>query len=590
MNTPLPGSNFLEVQEVMKKVFYLAVAVLMLIVPMFGCSTAAPAATTAPVQSASATVAAAATSSAVPAAQDGPYAKYDPEITVNFALCAGLDPKFPAGQDYKSNIWLTEYKTDLGINAKYIWEAAGLEQYETKLNMHIASNELPDIIYCTNQGQMQSLVDAGYVQDLTDLFDKYMSPLSKQGFQIDNGAALKQTSIEGKLWALPRGPVVMNNLEYTYIRQDWMDNLGLSAPKTTEDLMAIMEAFAKNDPDKNSKADTYGLVISNEVYENYMEIRGFANSFGAYPTSWILKDGKLAYGSVQPEMKTALAALAKLYADGCIDKEFVAKKAIDSSSDAVAGKGGVCFGQFWLITWPLPDTNKNNGDNSMKFWKPYPILDTATPTTLHGTMGQQRVTDMYMVRKGFEHPEALFKLYNHYEDRLYGDKYNKDKYHSEASTGNSIFMLSPVITTGAGNVNVAQNLAVTKAIDTKDESVLVTPEQQGTYKTVKEYVDGNHDSNHKTQSLMFYGADSTFGMENAAVTAKNFTVDQFYGADTPEMQRRMSVLRGQEQQMILDIITGNKPVDYFDEWAKSWFNLGGETITFEVNQWYDKVK
>lgn len=64
----------------------------------------------------------------------------------------------------------------------------------------------------------------------------------------------------------------------------------------------------------------------------------------------------------------------------------------------------------------------------------------------------------------------------------------------------------------------------------------------------------------------------------------------FNGGDTPEMLRRMSILRSQEEAMILDVITGNKPVDYFDEFIKNWFALGGETITFEVNQWYDKTK
>ena len=576
----------------MKKALYLIVAALMLVFPLVGC-TGTPTATATPA-AATATPAAQntdpATEPSAQAAEDGPFTKYSPEIDVTYALSAGLDPKFPEGQNYENNVWLQEYKSDLGINAKFIWEAAGLEQYETKLNLAIASNELPDLIYCTNQSQMQRLADAGLVEELTPLYEKYMSPLGKSGFESDGGMALKQTTVEGKLWGLPRGPVMMNNLEYTYIRQDWLENLGLAAPKTTEDLLAIIEAFAKNDPDKNNKHDTYGLTISNQPYENYMEIRGFANSFGAYPTSWILKDGKLAYGSTQPEMKNALAALAKLYTDGAIDKEFVAKNAQAAYPDAVAGKGGVAFGKFWMITWPLPDTNKNNGDNSTKYWKQYPILNTATPTTFHGTMGQQRVTEAYMVRKGYEHPEVLFKMANHYLDRLYGDKYNKQKYHSEDSTGNSIFMLAPVGVYGGGNVNVAQNLAVTKAIDTKDESVLLTPEQKDTYKSVKEYMDGNRDSSHKTSSLLFYGADSIFGIENSVITNKDFTLDMFYGSDTPEMLRRMSILRSQEEQMVLDIITGNKPVDYFDEFVTNWNSLGGETITFEVNQWYDKVK
>lgn len=568
----------------MKKLIYLAVAVLMLVVPLVGCSSAAPTPTATPAPTtAAATVAPTATPK-----EDGPFIKFDPGITVNLALDPGLDPKFPDGQDNQHNIWLTEYKDNLGITVNYIWEAAGLEQYETKLNLAIASNELPDIIHITNQSQMARLVDAGLVQDLTGVYDQYASPLTKKGFEADKGMALSQTSIEGKLWALPIGPAIMNNLEYTYIREDWRLKLGLPVPKTTEDLLAMAEAFTKNDPDGDGKNDTYGILLGNQPYENYMNFRGYANNFGAYPTTWILQNGKLVYGSIQPEMKNALSAMAKLYADGCIDKEFVAKNAYTASADAVSGKGGIVFGQFWFISWPLPDTYTADPAH---YWKAYPIYDTTAGSTLKGTMGQIRVTSAYMVRKDFENPSALLKMYNMYNERLNGPLFDAAKYHTDPKTGNSIFMLAPIMADAATNKNVQQNIDVTKAIDTKDESVLTNAEEQATYKSVKDYLDGtNKDTAHYVSYAYFYGPDSVFGIENTAVTTNHYVLDQFYGPDTPEMLRRMSILRSQEEQMILDIITGNKPVDSFDEFVKNWTNLGGETITYEVNQWYDKVK
>lgn len=492
----------------MKKLLYLVVAMLLCLFPLMGCQSAAPAATPTPVPSVEATVA-----PTEPPKDYGPLSKFDPAIDVTYALLYPEDPKFPEGQDTEKNIWLDEYASILGINLSHIWVTTGVAQYETKLNLSIASNELPDIITCTNQSQMGRLADAGLVADLTDVYDKYASPLVKEALTSDGGLAMKQTTVNGKLWAIPEGAAIPGNLEYNYIREDWRLKLGLPVPKTTEDLLAMAEAFAKDDPDGNGVADTYGILIGNEVYENYMEFRGFANNFGAYPTSWILKDGKLAYGSVQPEMKNALAAMAKLYTDGAIDKEFVAKKAFAVSSDAVAGKGGITFGKFWLITWPLPDTNKNNGDNSTMYWKQYPILNTTTPTTLKGTMVQSRVTTSYLVRKDFAHPEALIRMYNLFEERLSGPSFDAAKYHTDPKTSNSIFGLAPVKAWGAGNKNVKQNIDVTKALDSGDLSVLANAEEQATYKAVKEYIDGNHDSAHLTQYYLFYGPDSTFGLE-----------------------------------------------------------------------------
>ncbi len=571
----------------MKKTLSFLLALMVLATSLAACGTATPSASESTSQTPVASASTEASASATPEAS-APVdltAVYNPPITVTYARSAGLDPKFPEGQTYEDNVFTREYLTELGINAKQAWAAQGLEQYETKLNLYIASGDLPDIIRVTNMGQFTRLAEAGLVEDLTEVFDTYASPLVKKSFEFDNGLAMKQVTLNGKIWAIPEGPTLMGNLEYTFIREDWRMNLGLPVPKTTEDLISMATAFAKQDPDGNKKDDTFGLVIGNQPYENYMEIRGFANSYGAYPTTWFEKDGKLVYGSTQPEMKNALAALAQMYRDGAIDPEFVAKNAYAASSDAVAGKGGICFGQFWLITWPLPDTNTADATH---FWKPYPILNTAAGTANKGTMAQTTVSSSYLVRKGFANPEALVKMYNSYIDRLYGERFDAKKYHSDGDK--NIFMLAPVGGIFGGNVNVRQNMEVTKAIDAKDESFLTTTEVKATYKGLAEYVDGNKDAAHLTQWLLFYGPDSVFGIENTVNTTGNFTRNLFYGADTPEMQRRMSILRSQEEAMILDIITGNKPIEFFDEFTANWNNLGGETITYEVNQWYQANK
>ena len=570
----------------MKKTLSLLLALLVLISSFAGCGGTTPAATDASAQTSAATASTEAAASESPAASEpaDPSAAYNPPLTVTYARSAGLDPKFPTGQTYEDNVFTREYLSELGIDAKQAWAAQGLEQYETKLNLYIASGELPDIIKVTNMGQFTRLVDAGLVEDLTAAFDAFATPLVKQSFQSDKGLALKQVTRNGQLWAIPEVPTQLGGLEYTFIREDWRLKLGLPVPQTTEDLVAMATAFAKQDPDGNGKDDTFGFVFGNQPYENYMEIRGFANSFGAYPTTWIEKDGKLAYGSIQPEMKNALAALAQMYKDGAIDPEFVAKNAYAASSDAVAGKGGICFGQFWLITWPLPDTNTADANH---FWKPYSILNTAAGTANKGSMAQMTVSSAYLVRKGFSNPEALVKMYCSYADKLYGERFDAAKYHSEGDK--QIFMLAPV-SAGYAGVNTKQNVEVTKAIDAKDESFLTTTEVKATYKTLREYVDGNKDTAHLTQWLLFYGPDSIFGIENTLTEKNNYTRNRFYGADTPEMQRRMSILRSQEEAMILDIVTGNKPIEFFDEFVANWNNLGGETITFEVNQWYEVNK
>ena len=62
------------------------------------------------------------------------------------------------------------------------------------------------------------------------------------------------------------------------------------------------------------------------------------------------------------------------------------------------------------------------------------------------------------------------------------------------------------------------------------------------------------------------------------------------GNETDEMARRQGSLDQVEDQMYVEIITGKKPLDAFDEWVEEWTNLGGAVIEYEINEWYQSVQ
>ncbi|HHY58526.1 MAG TPA: hypothetical protein GYA08_24170, partial [Chloroflexi bacterium] len=51
-----------------------------------------------------------------------------------------------------------------------------------------------------------------------------------------------------------------------------------------------------------------------------------------------------------------------------------------------------------------------------------------------------------------------------------------------------------------------------------------------------------------------------------------------------------SDLIDQESEVCLSIITGQKPMEAFDAYVANWKANGGEQITAEVNEWWQKVK
>ena len=103
-----------------------------------------------------------------------------------------------------------------------------------------------------------------------------------------------------------------------YKRQD---KLGLEVPTTLDEYYKVATAVAKEDPDGNGVDDTFAFG----GYQN-VDTSWFDHIFGAYgalPNYWMLQDGHLVNGSIQPGMKDALVFLNKMYTDGLIDPEFV---------------------------------------------------------------------------------------------------------------------------------------------------------------------------------------------------------------------------------------------------------------------------
>ena len=137
-----------------------------------------------------------------------------------------------------------------------------------------------------------------------------------------------------------------------WIRQDWLDNLGLEVPRTWDEMAAVAEAFVTQDPDGNGEADTIGILgpgnsdHMNAIGGNQFGLDPLFSSFQSYPQYWLQdEDGTVKYGSIQPETKTALEKIQKLYKDKLIDPEMLVRN--DSKEPLLAGKVGIFFGPWW---------------------------------------------------------------------------------------------------------------------------------------------------------------------------------------------------------------------------------------------------
>ncbi|MFC3801426.1 extracellular solute-binding protein [Cohnella sp. GCM10012308] len=521
------------------------------------------------------------TSSASGAEKADPFGKIDPPVELTAVRSIDPTVKYENGDTIEQNAWTKLYEQEFGIKLKYMW-VTDPSQYAQKFNVTMASGKLPDIMPVSGI-QLQQLVDAGQLEDLTQPLEQYGSDRTKELLAKDGGVGLDSATFGGKLLALPVNPGSTDSATLLWVRTDWLKKLNLPEPKTTEDIYKIAQAFVNDDPDGNGKKDTYGLGLSKEFYGGIPElgsgmsaVEGFFNAYHAYPHIWV-KDasGELVYGSIQPEVKTALAELQKMYKEGLIDREFGVKDSEKLIQAVNSGKLGLFYGPMWV---PLVFGEGRKLDPNMD-WKPLPLPSVDSEPSKPQTVFN--ITQYYAVRKGSEHPEAVVKMLNAFHNSWDPAKYPA----TEISQNGDVQKWAYALVTGA---NPTQNLdaykRVKEAIEKQDESLLdpKAPGQPVIYKAINDFKAGDQSGWGYTRVFDVGGAQEIINQYNENDGLK---LTEFIASPTEAMVEKQPTLQKLELETFTKIVMGGASVDSFDDFVANWKKLGGDAITAEVAKW-----
>ncbi len=515
------------------------------------------------------------------AAPNGPLDKYDPPIEITTVRIVNDTYKYDEGESIDNNVWTRTIQDKLGITVKNNWVVSGDApggQGEQKMNVSIASGDLPDFIP-VNSRQLKQLVEADLLMDLTDVYEQFASPFTKEILNQDGPNALASATFGGKLMAIPNTTSSMDNAMLLWVRSDWLNKLKLPEPRTMEDAYAISEAFTTQDPDGNGKPDTIGISLNKDLYGGYAGVDGFMNGFHAYPRQWIQDgSGQLIYGSIQPEMKQALAKLQEMYKKGEIDREFGVKDSGKAAEFAAAGRAGMHFGQMWNPLWPLVDNKKNDSDAE---WQAYPLVSVddrvAQPRT------DLAVGTYYAVLKKAKNPEALLKIINLFVETGWGESTTPDNYAEHFTKGGVERHKYIPFQAWPARKNLDIHLHLLEAANSGDKSKL-NPEEQDNERQISEYLSGKEGTELGWAYERVFGKDGSFKVINQYVSGNLILANEFYGAPTSTMVEKDATLQKMELEVFSKIIMGDS-IDNFDKFVSDWKKLGGDAITAEVNEW-----
>jgi putative aldouronate transport system substrate-binding protein len=214
-------------------------------------------------------------------------------------------------------------------NTKITFTWVPTTSYKDKFNITLASGDLPKVLYVEDKSSsVLNGVQAGAFWEIGSYLKDY------DNLSQANKDVMWNTSINGKYYGLYRSrPYGRNGLTY---RKDWLQNVGLSEPKTIDDYYNMLKAFTFNDPDKNGKNDTYGLIAGKSNFTFYQS----AVWFGA-PNKWgETSDGKLVPDFTTTGFRDALKFWKKIYSEKLLNQDFAVFEPAKMADQFNTGKVG----------------------------------------------------------------------------------------------------------------------------------------------------------------------------------------------------------------------------------------------------------
>lgn len=517
-------------------------------------------------------------------ARTTPFGAYPETIEYTLGKMTSVNnSNMPENDTYTDNAYTRYIKSVINVQNVDAFEAND-SQYDTNVSMAISMGSLPDIMVVSSQDEVEQLVGAGLIEDLTESYNNCISDRIRKMYESYGDSLKDMVTYDGKIMALPETNIT-DGPNLVWLRKDWMDKLGLSEPHTIDDVVNIVKHFISEDPgnngeDASGKPNTVGLAVDTDVtgecgYSSEFLLDIIFACFGAYPKQWIMNDdGEIVYGSVTDEAKEALSYINSLYNQGVIDNDFLLRTSTNICELIENGLCGSFFGPWWAPNNPLANAVSKNPDAD---WQPYLIATDSDGTTSYHS--QNPCYKYVVVRKGYEHPEIAAKMISVMFDKVRFDCTDSEEF-------KNYYQLNVEPTARPLSINVDYNNALSICYRNIDATISgrKNPDslellERSFYDACSEYIkNANKTSTQWAAYMSRIKACSLIAQDNIKV------VDSLYFKTTDTMKSHWWRLKAKEKEAYLKIISGEEDISYFDTFVKEWNEQGGQIITSEVSE------
>lgn len=505
------------------------------------------------------------------------FAPYEETVTLTTGKSLQTGANFVGTDTQADNTITRAALEDLNIKVDLLWES---DEYNSKISLCIASDDLPDMFVAPNYVTYASLLENEMLADLSGLLETYASDFIYNtiwhSYQTTWMDAVKTS--DGGIYCIASPNYYYDGSYMMWMRQDWLDAVGKTAPTTLDELHDVLVAFK----------DAYGVTMPFQkdplaAYNSLFSAWGIMGAMNSYPSIWHEDaEGKVVYGTLTNETKEAIKLLNAWYEEGLIDPEFPTYATADVAAKFNVGEAGILFGPWW-VSFQLGDSLQLEGCEV----SPYNVPADANGKV--NLLAPANYGSMLLVNANCANPEAVVKLHS-FQFEVYGNGGGSEftpKYAEEIkevraiNTSWSALFPCGGVNAGMSDTVLRANYATHDLLDkgeySRDD---YTDSQRMVAEKTIAYMNGETDDmNGWIYQKGYLEAGDLFQAENAVL------INQAFAQQTESMGELWASLETLEDTTIMGMIVGEIDIDAeWDKFVDQWYAQGGDIITEEVNE------
>ncbi len=218
----------------------------------------------------------------------------------------------------ENNVILKELEKRTGLDIT--WELWPTDGYAQQCQLTFGSGDYPDAMevwWSSWPNQFIELIEDEVVQPLDGLIAQHGPNIAATRSKTDY-----YDYGDGQIWGVPCRVLEDGNTYCVVIRQDWLDQLGLPIPTTSEEYYNTLLAFRENAELLTGHADAFAAHGACTTYFGNC-LTEYIFSENGFQKSWNDVDGQMVYYINMPGYRNALATLRKFYQAGLIEPEYL---------------------------------------------------------------------------------------------------------------------------------------------------------------------------------------------------------------------------------------------------------------------------